>query len=192
MSEQKYKNFNLVEITESSHNVILDIRYATENNFTDKKVYQNGKCFLHKEAEDKLLKSIEIADKLGYKIKIFDAFRPSEAQYKLWEHTPDDNFLANPERGSPHSRGVAIDMNLVDKNNLEELDMGTGFDDFTKLSFHNSLEHKAEIISNRMKLLGIMSCAGWDFYQNEWWHYQLFDAKKYPLISDSDAETNIM
>ena len=64
-------------------------------------------------------KSIELAKKQDLKLKIFDAFRPTEAQWKLWEHTPNENFIANPKKGSPHSRGVAIDLTLINKNNYE-------------------------------------------------------------------------
>ena len=147
-------SYNLVEITEDI-GVYIDLKYATSDNFTEKPVYSNSRCYLHQDAYDKLLTSIAYAEKLGFKIRIFDAFRPAEAQYKLWEHTPDNNFLAHPEKGSPHSRGVAIDLTLVDSNG-NDLDMGTGFDAFTTLSFHTEIKGiTSEAIKNRMILLGI-------------------------------------
>lgn len=182
---------DLKEITEDI-DVLIDLRYATSDNFTGKPVYKNARCFLHEEAYKKLLTAIEYANKLGYRFKIFDAFRPAEAQYKLWEHTPDENFLSHPEKGSPHSRGVAIDLTLIDKNN-KELEMGTGFDAFTPLSFHTEVKNiSEEALRNRAVLLGIMSASGWDFYKNEWWHYQLFNSREYPVIFDKDAKTEIM
>ena len=104
-----------------------------------------------------------MAKKLNLKLKIYDAFRPTEAQWKLWEHTPDENFIANPKKGSPHSRGVAIDLTLVNKNN-NDLDMGTTFDNFTSKSFHGDISISKEAQKNRFILLGIMSDSGWDFY----------------------------
>ena len=105
------------------------------------------------------------------KLKIFDAFRPTEAQWKLWKHTPDENFIAHPKKGSPHSRGVGIDLTLINKNNYE-LNMGTSFDSFSSKSFHGNIEISREAQKNRFILLGIMLAAGWDFYKKEWWHYQ--------------------
>ncbi len=182
---------SLVEITEEKHNVSLEILYATDCNFIEKPVYSRAGCYLHKEAEECLISAIKYAKELGFSIKIFDAYRPTEAQWKLWEHTPDPDFLAHPERGSPHSRGVAVDLTLVDKQG-NELDMGTGFDDFTPKSYHgaDAVSDKAKL--NRLILLGIMTSAGWDFYRNEWWHYQLFNSREYRLWSDAEAGTNMM
>ena len=115
---------------------------------------------------------------------IYDAFRPTEAQWILWEHSPNPDFLANPQTGSPHSRGVAVDLTLLDQNG-KELEMGTKFDDFCTQSHHGNLEISPLAQRNRYILMGIMTTAGWDFYQNEWWHYQLFKSKNYPLLSAS-------
>ena len=187
----KFKEFDLIKISEND-GVILDIRYATSDNFTNTQIYTEPNCYLHKEAALKLYRAIENADALGFTIKIFDAFRPKEAQFKLWEHTPNEDFLAHPEKGSPHSRGVAVDLTLIHGDG-NELDMGTSFDDFSISSNHGEIEDiSVEAQINRYILLGIMSTAGWDFYKNEWWHYQLFDSKKYPLIGDAEAETGIM
>jgi D-alanyl-D-alanine dipeptidase len=64
--------------------------------------------------------------------------------------------------------------------------MGTAFDAFTTLSHHGSLAVSEAAQRNRLLLLGLMTAAGWDFYRNEWWHYQLFDAKRFPLIADAE------
>jgi D-alanyl-D-alanine dipeptidase len=192
MQNQTYKKFSLVEIKQPEFDVEIDIRYATTNNFTGELVYKKPKCFLHTDAAEKLQKAISLAAPLGLRFKIFDAFRPSEAQFKLWAHTPDPNFLADPVKGSPHSRGVAVDLNLIDKNG-NELDMGTAFDEFTPLSHHAVTEGiSVEAQKNRLILMGIMTASGWDFYRNEWWHYQLFNSKSYTVISDLDAETEMM
>ena len=181
----------LVEITPQEYNVAIDLKYATPENFTGQPVYQkNARCFLHEEAAAKLKAAIKLADTQGYRFLIFDAYRPSEAQWKLWNHTPDPNFLADPAKGSPHSRGVAVDLTLLRGD--VPLDMGTAFDAFTPLSHHGNLEVNAEAQRNRLILMGIMTSAGWDFYRNEWWHYQLFNSRTYPLFSDKDAGTAVM
>lgn len=181
----------LIEITEKNHGVIINIAYATPQNFTGKPVYSRPACYLHPMAEEKLREAIRLAAALGLTLKLFDAYRPTEAQWKLWEHTPDPEFLADPRRGSPHSRGAAIDLTLLDSAR-NELDMGTEFDAFTPLSHHGNTEISVEAQRNRHLLMGIMTTAGWDFYRNEWWHYQLFDSRQYPLLNDAEADTGMM
>jgi D-alanyl-D-alanine dipeptidase len=177
---------SLVEITPQCHRVVIELAYATPNNLTGRPVYGRAACYLHTEAAAKLSRAVELAAALGLRLKVFDAFRPSEAQWLLWKACPDPNFLADPRRGSPHSRGVAIDLTLLDGAG-RELEMGTPFDAFTPLSHHGDTGISAEAQRNRFLLLGLMSAAGWDFYGNEWWHYQLFDAGQYPLLGNADA-----
>jgi D-alanyl-D-alanine dipeptidase len=181
----------LVEISPPAYPVDLRIAYATADNFTGRPVYARPGCFLNPEAAAALRRAIDLAAALGLGLRIFDAYRPSEAQWKLWNHTPDPDFLADPRRGSPHSRGAAVELTLIDGAGAE-LDMGTGFDAFTPLSHHASTAVSAVAQRNRLLLLGLMTAAGWDFYRNEWWHYQLFDARRFPLLGDSAAGTRMM
>ena len=178
----------LVSITPESHKVQIRLAYASSDNFTGRPVYARADCYLHEAAEILLRRAVDLAAAMGLGVLIFDAFRPSEAQWALWNHTPDPDFLADPRRGSPHSRGVAIDLTLTDEvgGGGVELDMGTAFDAFTPQSHHGFMEIGAEAQRNRAILMGIMTSAGWDFYRNEWWHYQMFDARRlYPVLSDS-------
>ncbi|MBX6370139.1 MAG: D-alanyl-D-alanine dipeptidase [Rhodospirillales bacterium] len=181
---------DLVEITPSSHGVQLDIVYATARNVTGKPVYARPAAWLHKDAAEKLARAAELARRLGLELRIFDAFRPTEAQWVFWNHVPDPEFFADPRKGSPHSRGVAVDLTLV--RDGEPLDMGTEFDALTPLSHHGAGGIPAAAQANRYTLLGIMSAAGWDFYMNEWWHYQLFQPRRYPLLSDSVLPRSMM
>ncbi len=182
---------SLVEITAKSHHVELDLAYGTENNFTGQPVYGRAACFLHGEAEKKLSRAIGLARALGLRFRIFDAFRPTEAQWLLWKHTPDPDFLADPRRGSPHSRGVAVDLTLLDEAG-RALEMGTDFDAFTPLSHHGRTDVNTAAQRNRALLLGLMTAAGWDFYAKEWWHYQLFQSRDYPLLDDSVLALGMM
>lgn len=172
---------DLVNLNNKNSEIIFDLRYATENNFANKILYKNKECLIHKVAYEHLCIAEDIAKKLGYRLKIFDAYRPVYVQKKLWDILPDPNFIAPPEKGSPHSRGVAVDLTLVDRSN-NELDMGTDFDEFSRLSYHGCIDISSKSYKNRLLLLGIMTDSGWDFFRNEWWHYQLFNSKKYPII----------
>ncbi len=175
---------SIVEITAESYGVEIDLRYATERNFTGLPVYTAAHCYLNTDAAAKLARAVELAARFGLRLHIFDALRPAEAQWALWNHTPDPEFLADPQTGSPHSRGAAVDLSLRNGNGAL-LDMGTPFDAFTPLSHHTASGIPATAQRNRMLLLGLMTAAGWDFYSKEWWHYQLSDSRRYPLIADS-------
>jgi len=181
----------LVEITPDTHGVEVEIAYATFENFTTAPVYKRAACYLHTEAEILLREAIDLAAGQGFRLKIFDAFRPSEAQWALWNHTPDPNFLADPRRGSPHSRGAAVDLTLIDGSG-RELEMGTRFDAFTPLSHHGNKNISITAQKNRTFLMGLMTTAGWDFYRNEWWHYQMFNSRQYPALSDSVLADSMM
>lgn len=174
--------FVLFEITEQKYPVVIDLRYGTTDNVTHKPIYKNSRCFLHTETKSIFEKAIEFAAGQNLRFKIFDAFRPHAAQQMLWDMCPDETFVANPAKGSNHTRGVAIDLTLVNSNG-DELNMGTPFDDFTSDSYHTTIL-TPEVQNNRFLLLGIMMSAGWDFYDKEWWHYQIFQAKTFDLIKD--------
>jgi D-alanyl-D-alanine dipeptidase len=182
---------DLIEITSAGTDVDIDLAYATDRNFTGKPVYRTARCLLHRDGLEALDRAVVLAAELGLRFRIFDALRPSEAQWVLWNHSPDPEFLADPRRGSPHSRGVAVDLTLVDQDGLA-LAMGTEFDAFTPLSHHGNLDIGAEAQRNRALLLGIMTSAGWDFYRNEWWHYQLFHSRSYKLVCDRDLPAPMM
>ena len=182
---------SLVPIGADDYGVTLSLAYATADNFTGKPVYKRALCFLHADAAAALRRAVELAAWMGFKLKIFDAYRPSEAQWVLWNFCPDPEFLADPNKGSPHSRGVAVDLTLMDAQG-RELDMGTAFDEFSPRSHHGADGITAEAQTNRMLLLGLMTAAGWDFYRNEWWHYQLFDSKRYPLLANAEAPEPMM
>ncbi|WP_421994784.1 D-alanyl-D-alanine dipeptidase [Reyranella sp.] len=181
---------DLVAIAPPEFDVDVMLAYATPANLTGRPLYRNAECWLHREAAAKLADAIALARPLGLRLRIFDALRPVEAQWAMWNVNPDPEFLADPRRGSPHSRGVAVDLTLLDGD--RELDMGTGFDAFTPLSHHGRLDVPVEAQRNRLLLMGLMTSAGWDFYRNEWWHYQLFDPRRFPLLSDADLPRPMM
>src|SRR5271154_4235777 len=108
------KIMTLVPISAADYGVDIRLAYATAENFTGRPIYRHARCYLHADAAAALRRAVDLAGGLGYRLKIFDAFRPSEAQWVMWTHTPDPEFLADPRRGSPHSRGIALDLTLLD------------------------------------------------------------------------------
>lgn len=182
----------LVSLQTPAFDLDIALAYATEDNVTGQRIYARAEAQLHPDAAAALQRAIALAAPLGLRLKIFDAFRPMEAQWRLWESFPDPEFVADPSKGSCHSRGVAVDMTLVDAASGAELDMGTPFDDFTAASHHGRRDLPLEVQRNRFTLLGIMTAAGWDWIQSEWWHYQLFEPERYPLLADAAAPQGLM
>ncbi|MBU6140297.1 MAG: D-alanyl-D-alanine dipeptidase [Proteobacteria bacterium] len=175
---------NLIEISAEKFDVIFDLRYASKNNVCGHKLYSRPFAYLHEAAIEPLQKAIKSAKNLGLKLKIFDTFRPIEVQKYMFDKFPGD-FVSNPEDGTiPHCRGVAIDLTLTDLSG-NELDMGTDFDEFSDLAFHNCEKISVEAQRNRLLFLGLMTSAGFDFYSKEWWHYQLFKPREYQVVKSS-------
>lgn len=182
----------LIEIAPPVFDVDLSIAYATADNITGRPIYARPACYLVSEAAEKLQNAVMLAASLGLRIRVFDGFRPTEAAWALWNHNPDPEFLADPRRGSPHSRGIAVDVTLLDAKTGAALDMGTPFDSFLPQSHHGRTDIPRDAQKNRALLLGLMTAAGWDCYLKEWWHYQLFNPRRFPLMSDAMAGTRMM
>ncbi len=186
------KNHNLVTISAEQHDLILELAYATENNFTGKTIYGQPICLLHQEAADRLFRAVDIIKPLGLRLKIWDGFRPVEAQQLLFNHTPDPTYVSDPASGTcPHCRGVAIDLTLTDIHD-NELPMGTDFDDFRPLAHHGNDLISTEAQRNRLLLAGIMNIVGFDSIDSEWWHYQLPNAYDYPMLKEAELKSGIL
>jgi D-alanyl-D-alanine dipeptidase len=183
---------SLVALSQPDFDLDIALAYATPDNVTGKPIYARAEAQLHPDAAAALRRAIALTAPLGLRLRIFDAFRPVEAQWRLWEVFPDPEFVADPRVGSNHSRGVAIDLTLIDAATGTALDMGTPFDDFTALSHHARTDLSAEAQRNRALLLGLMTAAGWDWNRSEWWHYQLFEPRRYPLLADAAAPRPLM
>ncbi|WP_144107468.1 D-alanyl-D-alanine dipeptidase [Paraburkholderia sp. BCC1886] len=176
----------LIEITPATHGVDIDLVYATDRNLTGKPIYRTAHCLLLEPAESALRKAVTIARNAGLTLRIFDAYRPPQAQQALWDFLPDSTYVAEPGRGSNHSRGTAIDLTLLDADG-NELDMGTGFDAMTIDSEHFHPGLPGHVQRNRLLLLGIMYAAGFTHIASEWWHYELPGSQALPLIDNADS-----
>lgn len=172
---------DLVEIKKLCPSIVLDIRYATANNFTGKVVYSSPRCFMRRTTAEKLIKVQEELAKFGLGLKIFDAYRPRRVQYKFWELVPDERYVANPAKGSKHNRGTAVDCTLVMSDGAE-LAMPTEFDDFTEKAHRDYKKLPAKVIRNRELLENIMTKHGFIGLPTEWWHFDDTDWEKYDLL----------
>ena len=181
----------LIEIAPPAFDVDIDLKYATPDNLTGGPVYRRPVCLLHPIAAACLTRAATLACGVGLRLRVYDAFRPVEAQWGLWQALPNPAYIADPRTGSTHSRAVAIDLTLADAQG-RPLDMGTGFDEMTERSHHARTDLSAAAQRNRALLLGLMVAAGWEPYTCEWWHYQLPDAGRYPLLSDAAAGGRMM
>lgn len=180
-TEQKgIADSTFVNIKQLSNDFVLDMKYATDQNFLKTKVYNCQECLLRYKTALQLVEANKEFMKRGYRIKLFDCYRPLSVQKKMWEIVPDANYVANPNRGSIHNRGGAVDITLVNAQG-EELDMGTGFDHFGPEASHLYKELPRKIRKNRKYLKEIMQKHHFESYDSEWWHYNLVGSKKEEL-----------
>lgn len=172
----------LVLIKDVDSSIVIDLRYATSDNFTKKKVYPSAVCALEKNTAIKLAIANSELKKLGYRIKIWDAYRPLYVQKIFWSICPDDNFVANPNNGgSIHNHGCAVDITLTDMNG-NEVAMPTKFDDFTDKAMGSDPDMPADAKKNLKVLRDAMKKSGFYTITTEWWHFEDSDQEKYPLL----------
>lgn len=169
-----------IDILSVNPRIALDIRYATNNNFTKRKLYRQPRCILRAPVAQALSKVQTDLETQGLGLKVFDCYRPLSVQKMLWKIVPDERYVANPARGSRHNRGAAVDLTLVDRAG-KELPMPTGFDDFTERASRSYMELPADVIQNRKTLETAMVKAGFVPLPTEWWHFDGKDWQKYPV-----------
>jgi zinc D-Ala-D-Ala dipeptidase len=163
--------------------VLMDLKYASTDNFMHKKLYPTLKTtYLRQAAAEALSKAAEDFSKMNLAIKIFDAYRPYAITELMWETVKDDRYAADPAFGSGHNRGIAVDVTLVDQSTGKELPMGTGFDNFTDTAHQNFTALPENIINNRQLLKLTMEKHGFIALQTEWWHFYLPESSKYDLL----------
>ena len=181
-SETKIKDTSFVNIQSLSSDFVLDLKYATSDNFLKQKVYDCPECFLRISTAKALVKANQELIKKGFRIKLFDCYRPLDVQKKMWKILPGTNYVANPKKGSKHNRGAAVDLTLVDSLG-NELDMGTKFDFFGPEAHHTYLNHSKEVLQNRKLLKETLAKYNFKSIYNEWWHYE-FRPERYSTVSN--------
>eukprot|EP00698_Gefionella_okellyi_P005435 TRINITY_DN14980_c0_g1_i1.p1 TRINITY_DN14980_c0_g1~~TRINITY_DN14980_c0_g1_i1.p1 ORF type:complete len:196 (-),score=26.59 TRINITY_DN14980_c0_g1_i1:244-831(-) len=180
---------SFVTVSEIHKSIVSDIRYATYNNFTGKVLYPRSGCFVRRELAASLVRVQDELNKLGYGLKIWDAYRPLHVQRLLWTVCPDDNYVANPDQGSRHNRGCALDVTLISLQTGEELEMPTPFDEFTSRAHRGQHDGVSELAQQNSALLERIMCAN-DFegLPTEWWHFDHRAWKQCPIADVSFDE----
>lgn len=161
-----------VNIKSLSNDFILDIKYATADNFLKQAVYDCGECYLREATAKALLAAQKEFVKRGYSLKLFDCYRPLSVQKKMWKILPGTHYVANPAKGSKHNRGAAVDLTLVDIATGKELDMGTPFDTFSPRAHHTYTQLPKEVLDNRKLLKEVLNKYNFKSIYSEWWHYE--------------------
>ena len=162
---------DFVKVTAYIPDIVVDLRYATQNNFTQQVIYDFEDVWLRYGTVKKLMAIQDELREDGLGLKIWDGFRPPAAQFKLWEICPDPTYVSNPNKGfSSHSRGNTVDVTLVRADGTE-LTMPTGFDDFSKLADRDYSDCTEEAANNASLLENLMQEYGFKPYSGEWWHF---------------------
>lgn len=152
-------------------NIYVDLRYGTANNFTGQEIYTFRSAYLRYGTVKKLAAAQQALSEQGLSLKIWDAFRPVQAQFRLWEVCPDERFVANPITGfSPHSHGNTVDITMVTADG-ETVEMPTDFDSFTAKADRDYSDCTETAAENARLLEKTMTEAGFRGYSKEWWHY---------------------
>jgi D-alanyl-D-alanine dipeptidase len=169
---------NLVRINLDSLGIINELKYATQDNFLKQKIYPCAECYLREEVANSLMKINIEAKLLGYKLVVFDCYRPYSAQVKMFSIIPDDRYVADPNKGaSNHNRGIALDISLASSEGTL-LEMGSEFDEFSAKSHVDYSKISKTAKKNRITLKNLMVKGGFLPYENEWWHFS-YHNKKY-------------
>lgn len=172
----------LIDLEKFVPGLVLDIRYATENNFTGERIYGQAKAYARRPVAEALKKIQQELKSEGLGIKIFDAYRPYKATVKFYEVYGDTTYVASPYRGSRHNRGCALDLTLVKLVNGKELKMPTGYDSFTKQAWPSTPVADPEARKNRQRLIDVMEKHGFKVNTSEWWHFDFVGWRNFDVL----------
>lgn len=171
----------LVDILSVIPQIQVDLKYATADNFTGEIVYNFQCCLLHTEAALKLRDVQEELETMGLGLKIWDGYRPIEAQWRFWELVPDERYVSDPRKGGRHTRGTALDVTLISQEG-QELLMPSVFDDFSEKAHRNFMDAPEIAIQNRDLLQQVMEKHGFIGIPNEWWHFDMIGWENFPPL----------
>jgi len=180
----------LIDLKKFIPGIVLDIRYATANNFTKNVVYEESAAFLRKPAAEALKKVQGELLKDGYGLKIYDAYRPYSATVKFWDLIKNSTYVATPQRGSRHNRGCAVDLSIIDIKTGKEIEMPTEFDNFTEKAAANYKPVSSAAENNRALLQRLMTKNGFVIYDGEWWHFDYSAWKNFDILDIPFSKLN--
>ncbi|MHC4925101.1 MAG: M15 family metallopeptidase [Planctomycetota bacterium] len=188
--EGDFRPSDLVELVTLDSTIALDIRYASTNNFMGEVFYSAPRAFLQRPAAEALVRAHEWLGELGYGLLIHDGYRPWYVTKMFWDATPEDLkvFVANPENGSRHNRGAAIDLTLYDLESGEPILMPGGYDEFSPRSFPDYPGGTSRQRWHRELLREAMEAQGFAVYEAEWWHFDHGDWRRYRIGNERFEE----
>lgn len=173
---------DLVEVSALIPDAVIDIRYATKDNFTGTVLYPKAVCKLRRDVAQRLVVAAKRLRAQDRRLVIWDCYRPASIQKILWKRVPDPRYVADPKVGSKHSRGAAVDVGLVDKGGKPVV-LPTAFDDFTEAA-HRDRALKGDQGAEARRLEAAMVKAGFTGMATEWWHFDAPEAAKSPLSDE--------
>lgn len=171
---------DLVDITTVIPDAVIDIRYATKDNFTGTQLYPVGRCKLRRAVAHRLARAAKTLRAQERRLLVWDCYRPRSIQDALWKLVPDERYVANPKQGSRHNRGAAVDVGLVDKDGNAVV-LPTTFDEFSEAA-HRVNALKGDSGAEARRLEAAMKKAGFVGMPTEWWHFDAPD--KYPMSDE--------
>lgn len=174
-------NKQMVEIKTVVPNIVYDLKYATDKNFLRRNIYpaKTTYTFLRLPAARALALVQKDLNERGMGLKIFDAYRPYSITERFWEMIMNEKYVADPKKASGHNRGLALDLTIIYLHNGKELQMPTGFDNFTDTAHHSFMNIPFDALQNRKLLKDVMEKYGFKMFETEWWHYSWPDEKNY-------------
>lgn len=172
----------LVEASARVPGLVVELRYATEDNFLGRAVYPEGaRCLLLPGVVERLGRAARTLEAHGFGLKAWDCYRPLHVQWAMWKLVPRKGYVADPHTGSNHNRGAAVDVTLVTLDGAA-VEMPTPFDTFGPSAHHGSTAGTAEARANRETLRQAMVDAGFRANRMEWWHYDAPEARGAPVL----------
>lgn len=206
--DKVFLSIDLIDVTKVNSKIIVDLKYATSNNFMNAILYDTlRRVYLQKEVAERLSKCQNFLDSIrpGYCLLVFDGVRPQQVQREMWDALDSiprfrrGKFVSNPTKGSVHNYGAAVDLTIIDSKG-KELDMGAGYDDFREIAFPKleyqflkSGELTQKQVDNRRLLRRVMSSQKFRNIPTEWWHFNAFSrittSHKFQLLINESGAT---
>ena len=172
----------LVDVTALVPRAVLDVRYATPSNFMGRPLYPVARCLLRPAVAARLARAAATLEAEGYRLRLYDCYRPLSVQREMWRAFPRPGFVADPRAGSLHNRGAAVDVGLSAPDG-SELPMPTRYDAFVPAAAARATAGiPAALRRRRDRLRAAMEAEGFLVNPREWWHFAVRDARRYPLL----------
>jgi D-alanyl-D-alanine dipeptidase len=180
----EFREPDLVELRRLDSSIHLDIRYASKNNFTGRKLYTQARAFLQRPAAEALLRAHRALKAQGYGLLVYDGYRPWSVTKLFWDVTPEDKhkFVANPQKGSRHNRGCAVDVGLYRLRTGKEIPMPSAFDEMSERSAADFPGGSEDQRRTRALLRAALEAEGFKVNPDEWWHFDHQDWPHYRVL----------